>query len=247
MIGDLRTMMWKEWRALAGGRARRQILLTGGTVGLFYAVLFPLQMGAEWVSDPVPIAILAVVLPVVVVGVIVPDSIAGERERHTLATLLASRLPDRAILYGKLIFGVLLGWLSLPLLLLISLMVVNVAAGQGKLLVFDGGLVLGLLTLALLLAIMTGAIGLFVSLRSRTSQEAQQLTMLGLMMPFMLVGLGLTMLLSNRELATSIIDQLSGFDVTSAVLLVLTVLAVIDCVLVVAADRRFRRSRLISS
>ena len=38
------------------------------------------------------------------------DAIAGERERHTLETLLASRMPDRAILLGKVIAIVLYAW-----------------------------------------------------------------------------------------------------------------------------------------
>jgi ABC-type Na+ efflux pump permease subunit len=45
----------------------------------------------------------------------ITDSIAGERERQTLETLLASRLPDRAILLGKVAAITLLGWLLLAL------------------------------------------------------------------------------------------------------------------------------------
>ncbi len=40
----------------------------------------------------------------------ITDSIAGERERQTLETLLASRLPDRAIVLGKIIAVTLFGW-----------------------------------------------------------------------------------------------------------------------------------------
>ena len=44
------------------------------------------------------------------VSSLVADSFAGERERHTLETLLASRLPDRAILAGKLLVPVAVAW-----------------------------------------------------------------------------------------------------------------------------------------
>lgn len=245
MIGDLLTVLWKERRSLAGGRARRQLLLTGGIM-LFYAFLFPIQMGRDWVTDPVPVGILAIVLPMILVGVIVPDAIAGERERRTLPTLLATRLPDRAILYGKLAFGVGLGWLAVPVMLVVSLIAVNVAAGAG-LLLYDPGLVLGSLVLALLLGTLTGGIAIFVSLRARTAQEAQQLTVVGLMLPMMVVGLGLTLAITNEGFRRNLIDLLGGIDMLGVALAVMALIAVADVAVIAAADRRFRRGRLISS
>ena len=41
MTADLRTMFWKEWRSLIGGRARRQLLLTGGMLAI-WAIWFPI-------------------------------------------------------------------------------------------------------------------------------------------------------------------------------------------------------------
>jgi ABC-2 type transport system permease protein len=246
VIFDLQTVLWKEWRSLIAGRARRQLILTGGIL-VFYAILFPIQMGAEWVSDPIPMGIVGIVLPMVIVGVVVPDSIAGERERRTLSTLLASRLPDRAILYGKLGFAVAIGWLAAPIVLAIALVVVNLVVGRPRLLMYEPSLLLAVLVLAFLVAVLTGGIGVFVSLRARTAQEAQQLTLLGLLVPGMLIGFAVTILLGNRELGAGLINWLATVDVGRVALGAMAVLALIDALIVLAADRRFRRGRLISA
>jgi ABC-2 type transport system permease protein len=246
MSTDLRTVLWKEWRSLVNGRARRQLLLTGGMLAI-WGVLFPIQMGADWVSDPVPMGILGVVLPMVVVGIIIPDAIAGERERHTLSTLLASRLPDRAILYGKLGLAVVVGWLTAPALLAVALVVVNATAGSGDFLLYEPAMLAAVLLAGLLVAILTGGIGIFVSLRAGTAQEAQQMTLMGLMLPLMVIGMGLTtVLFANRELGRSVIDWAGSADARLLAAGVLVALGVVDAILVWAADRRFRRARLIT-
>lgn len=246
MIADLRTMAWKEWRALIGGRARRQVLLTGGMLGI-WAVWFPIQMGGrDFVTDPVLMAILTVTLPMVVAGIIVPDAIAGERERSTLDTLLASRLPDRAILYGKLGFGVALGWLAAPLIMTVGLVVANLVALDAAPLFYDPLVLAATLALGFLVALLTGSIAIFVSLRASTAQEAQQLTLLGLMTPFMLGGFGAMAVISDRGLARQVIDFLGSADVWLVVAAIQIVLCGIDALLIVAADRRFRRGRLIA-
>jgi len=246
MITDLRSVAWKEWRSLLGGRARRQILIVGGMLAI-QAIWFPIQMGGrDYLSDPVLPLILAIVLPMAATGILVPDSIAGERERHTLGTLLASRLPDRAILVGKLGFGVVVGWLALPLMLLVALIVSNLTALADAPIFYDPLILAVDLTLGLLVAVLTGAIAIFVSLRASTAQEAQQLTLVGLMTPFMVIGFGLTIVFANRELAGGLLDALAGDGAWLALAAVLTVLVAVDVVLVIAAGRRFRRGRLVA-
>jgi ABC-2 type transport system permease protein len=246
VIVDLRTMLWKEWRSLLGGRARRQVLLTGGMLSI-WAIWFPIQMGGrDFVADPVLMAILAITLPMVVTGIVVPDAIAGERERHTLDTLLASRLPDRAILYGKLGFGVALGWLAAPLMMAVGLVVANLVALDAAPFFYDPLVLVVTLGLGLLVALLTGGIAIFVSLRASTAQEAQQLTLLGLMVPFMLAGFGAMAAFADRALARRVIDFLGSAEVWLVVAGILAVLLVVDLVLLTAADRRFRRGRLIA-
>ena len=246
MSAGLRAMVWKEWRSLLGGRARRQVLLTGGMLSI-WAIWFPIQMGGrDFVSDPVLMVILSITMPLVITGIVVPDAIAGERERHTLATLLASRLPDREILFGKLGFGVVLGWLGAPLMMAVGLAVANLVDAAAAPLLYDPMVLALTLVLALLVAALSGTIAILVSLRVATVQEAQQIAVLSLMVPFMLVGFGAMAVLSDREAARGVIDFLGSTDVWMAVAVVLAVLVVVDVALGVAADRQFRRGRLIA-
>ncbi len=243
MIEDLRTVIWKEWRSLWGGRARRQLLLMIAMLSIF-AVLSPIQMGRDWVTDPVLMLIQAVILPMVVVGVVVPDAIAGERERHTLSTLLASRLSDRSILYGKLGFAVGIGWILSPCLLALALVVANLADREAAPFLYDPAMLVGALVLAFLVALMTGAIGIFASLRAAGAQEAQQMTLFGLMVPAMLGTVGLVLLASNRELGRQVLDWLGSAEAAYVFVGILVVIAIADLALLFAADRRFRRGRL---
>lgn len=244
MTTDVGTVLWKEWRSLMGGRARRQLLIIGGalTVG---ALIFPIEDGRAWVSDPVGMGILGVVMPMLVVSVIVPDAIAGERERHTLATLLASPLPNRAILYGKLGFAVAMGWLTGIVMLAVALVAANIAAAPPALLLYDAEILLVILTIGFLVAILAGGIGFFVSLRANTAQEAQQLTGVGMMVPLMFASFVLMAVLGNDDLRT----MLAGVGSLDPRLIVVGAMAagvIVDGALLLAADRRFRRGRLIA-
>ncbi|UCD40705.1 MAG: hypothetical protein JSV69_08835 [Chloroflexota bacterium] len=103
MINDILSIMWKEIRELILQRSG----LRGGWIGLLiliavFGVLFPLQSGPDWLVTPTTILMWAWV-PFILVNSVVADSFAGERERHTLETLLASRLSDQAILIGKFV------------------------------------------------------------------------------------------------------------------------------------------------
>jgi ABC-2 type transport system permease protein len=241
---DLSTVLWKEWRSLMGGRARRQLLIIGGVLAAM-ALIFPIEDGRGWVSDPVGMGILGIVMPMLVVSVIVPDAIAGERERHTLATLLASRLPDRAILYGKLGIAVVTGWLTGIVMLAVALVAANLSAAPPAPLLYEPAVLVAVLALGLLVAILAGGIGFFVSLRASTAQEAQQLTGVGMMVPLMLASFLLMAIMDNDDLR-AMMEGIGSLDPRLVVVGVMAVLAMVDGGLLVAADRRFRRGRLLA-
>jgi ABC-2 type transport system permease protein len=86
---------------------------------------------------------------------------------------LASRLSDRAILFGKLgaaiAYGVGITWLSA----LVGLITVNVAHGQGHLLLYPASLGLGIVGLSLLGAGLSACAGVLISLRATSARQAQ--------------------------------------------------------------------------
>ena len=99
MLADIRIVIWKEWKLLKdqfGGEFRfgfvmAVILFVGlSTFAAYFA-------GALWVTSPVLLMTYPFISASIALTPVV-DSFAGERERHTLETLLASRLSDSAIL-----------------------------------------------------------------------------------------------------------------------------------------------------
>lgn len=86
MTADILTMMWKEWKEIlnwGGRRGRLGIVL----FVVVFGVALPWQMGRAWIASPIALAYWAWV-PLFMVTTVTADAFAGERERHTLETLL---------------------------------------------------------------------------------------------------------------------------------------------------------------
>jgi ABC-2 type transport system permease protein len=238
MLGDILTVMWKERKGLADYQGSRLRLLLVLLMPVLFAVVFPLQVGADWVREA-PAVILAVIVPAILVAITIPESFAGERERHTLGTLLASRLPDRAILLGKMAVSVAFAWGTTLLVLLFSLLVVNIANWEGQVLFYNAPIGLGSFALSFLVATTMAGAGVLISMRSDTVQQAAQLLMAILLVPAILLQVVLFVF----------VDQLRGViasvDGPQLLIGILVALAVIDVVVLAAAVARFRRSWLI--
>ena len=58
-------------------------------------------------------------------------ALQGERERHTLESLLATRLSERAIFYGKVFAPVILVWALIQIWMLVGAIIVNLLDWQG--------------------------------------------------------------------------------------------------------------------
>lgn len=235
-MSDLYTIMWKEtrsWLRYQGSKSRTIMTLASP---LFLAIYLPIEMGADWTTKYMSL-IMAFLVPTMIAGLTVPDSFAGEKERNTLPTLLTSRLPDRAILFGKMLFGILMGWTAGLLMLVISLIAANISYSEGFL--FYSPSVLGAyLGFSLLMATMTTGAGVLISMRSKTAQEASQLLISLLLMPPVMLGLAGTMLLRQGNF-------LENVDGALILLIAAAVLLVATGVLLWAAMRRFQRSRLV--
>ena len=244
MRQDLLTVIWKERQGLLysrGGRGRALWLLFVAIVMI--AILLPLQMGEEWFTTGWSI-IAALILPLMLVGSAVPESFAGERERHTLPTLLASRLPDRAILFGKLITTAGYGWGLTLILLGLSLIVANVVAWQGSFTFYPLLLLFADVAVSLLMAGVVASLGVLISLRSATVQGAQQALMGALLIPLMMVQIVPVVLMSIVPNGRALISQITKADFTTVIAVICGVLLLLNIGLFAAALARFRRSRL---
>jgi ABC-2 type transport system permease protein len=246
MNTDIWTVVWKEFREmLRGPGARFNTAVMIGSIGLV-GVLVPLQQGVGFVSSPVAL-LYCFWMPMLVVPAIVADSFAGERERHTLETLLAGRLSDRAILFGKVWSPVLYAWGLTIIGLLVALISVNVAAAAaGQLLLFPAWLALSLVTMSLLACWLFAGAGVLISLRSPTVQKAQQMTAAMTLLPIA-PFIALVLVLGDAKFGALLMQVASRMpsDPRPLVGIVMVVLLLVDLGLVRITLARFQRARLI--
>jgi len=248
MIRDILTIMWKEAKGLLrqqGSRMRALWMLV--IVLIMFGVLLPWQIGPAWLTS-YWLIIAAVFIPFLLVGTTIPESIAGERERHTLGTLLASRLSDKAIVFGKIIMAVLYGWGVFLISLIISLFVVNIVHWDGHIVFFTASIVVVNITLSLLVACFTAGLGILISVRAATVQSATMIMMAIIFVPLVVLQIvGLIVLQAWRSRIDRIIEVIGAANHTLIAIVIIAVLFVADILLIMATIRRFRRNRLILS
>lgn len=236
---DTVTVMWKERAMLfrhRGGRMRFVLTLLGPLLLAFYVSW---SSGIRWVEQPIP-AIPCMLVAVLAVIIVVPETFAGERERHTLETLLATRLSDASILFGKLGVAVGFSMVLVIFVLVLGLITANIFHWHGELLLYNFRNVALTLTLSLLASVFVAALGVIISLGAETIQEATQ-TLAGLVLvPPIMVGM--VILIFKRRFIYML--MLLGRPISGVVVLLASIL--IDLALLAELKRRFQRSRLLS-
>lgn len=238
MRDDVRTVMWKERKCLFRFRGSRVRFLLTLLFPFLFAVFQPLRDGPSFVENEGAV-VFSAIIPVIVLLITIPDSFAGERERKTLETLLVSRLPDRAILFGKLVVSVAFAWGLALLVLLLSLVTVNIAHWDGTLLLYKPTIALASLGMSFLMATLAAGAGVLVSLRAATVQEAAQTLAAIFLVPPMLFNVVLLLFVDRLR------DLVGGLKGEHILLFIAIVLGVIDAAVYAATLLRFQRSRLI--
>jgi ABC-2 type transport system permease protein len=237
-MSDLMTMVWKEWKDVlfqgGGWKAWIRPLFMLAIAGVY----LPLQSGRLWLNLT-PIALFVLLwIPFFLIISVIGDAFAGERERHTLETLLASRMPDRAILLGKVLIAVAYGMGLLLGSLLLGLVLVNLARSAGGWQFYPSDLLLGVILLGLAVNTLGAGAGVLISLRSSTVRQAQQVLSIGTVVLTFGGGFALNALLPKDFFARYSADQILVF----AIVLV----ALVDAVLLAFAIVRFQRAKLIA-
>jgi ABC-2 type transport system permease protein len=237
-MNDIWTMIWKETKdsVLQGGlSALIRPLLLIGVVGIG----FPWRFGPEWLALAPLVMGIVLYYPFILILSFVGDAIAGERERHTLETLLASRISDSAIVLGKIIVTTGYAWSTALLGLLLGLVVANLSKGQGSWQFYTHiDLLLEALALSLLTSLLGASGGALISMRSATVRQAQQMLIVATLV---LVAGGVVLI---RFLPA---QTISSFSISQIWLIAMAVLAVLDAILLGLSVVSFQRSRLILS
>ena len=242
MITDVITVALKELREIftfgdARGRGKFGLVI----VILVFGIVIPMQNGREWVTSPMNIMVWGW-MPFLWVSGVVADLFAGERERHTLEALLATRLSDQAILFGKMLAAMAYGFTLTWVIMISSLITINITFGRAGLLFYPLNITLGALVFSSLISGLSASIGVLVSLRAGSARQAQQMMsagMLVLFLPFMLIQF---IPKAWLESIGTIVENVQPLQV--AVWIALGLL-VVELILITIARRLFQRSKLI--
>jgi len=245
MIDDIMTVVWKEMKEFwqSGGSVRARLLsFSYLPIVLIFGIFLPIFQADLWMEAPLA-GIFAMILPFVVAAGAVPDSFAGERERHTLETLLATRLSDRDIFLGKVLSIVInlvgLAWACA----LLSLITLNIRQGLGRLFIYSASTLAMIVVGAVLVSVFATTIGVFISLKSASVRAAGQVYLLVILVLF--VGGPLLLRALQDQAKVVVVWALSTGKVAVIGIAGAFILLAIDVALLALGIARFQRARLI--
>ena len=245
MNSDVWTMVWKEWKELFARQGR----FGGGATNFLlvlavFGVFMPWQFGRAWVDSPMMLIYWGWV-PLSLLSTVVVDAFAGERERHTLETLLVSRLPDHAILFGKLLAAVAYGLAVTTGSLVLGLVTANVVAGHGSLLLYPAATLMGALITSVLGATLIACLGVLVSIRSASVRQAGQLMGVAVLLAAFAPVLAARALTHYWKTGGHVNPSMMPEQTALLGIVVVGMLVLVDAGLIGATLLRFRRSRLL--
>jgi ABC-2 type transport system permease protein len=243
VIRDIHAVAWKEWQEYVQQERGRAV---GPWRGLLFVALGGAFLG--WQLDPdfgrSPLTVvLTAFLSIMFVTTVVPDSFAGERERHTLETLLASRLPDAAVLLGKVAAAVSYGWAIALAVLPVGILAANLIHGSDGMGWFDPAVLLASAVLSLLAGLLVAGIGVQISLYSPTARQAHQ--RLGWVILGMFMTPALIIPVIPAATLDRFVDRIDAVGAAPFVLGAMLGLLLLDLLLLAVALWRFRRAELI--
>jgi ABC-2 type transport system permease protein len=241
MINDLSTVIWKELYKYNNTRtSKMQGMIMIGLMGIY----MPIMTGLDWVQTLQ--YLMWMWLPMFSTIGFTTDAFAGERERHTLETLLATRLPDEAILLGKILASVIYGWGISFISLLLGAVVVNLTHPDAGLVFYKIGPFLLSMFAMLVLFFLFSCLGVFSSLRANTVRQAYQRLSIGMLaiwlIPFVLFQLLPEETLARFSAAAPNLERV----LIAAVPYIVAGLTILSVVLYRIARGRFKRDQLIA-
>ena len=249
MFAEIIAIMWKEWRQLlqrAGGNLSVFVLRMLFSLAIF-TLIIPVTVKDGAIVDYSWNQIW-ITIPLIIVLGLISFSFAGERETHTLPTLLASPLSDRALVLGKMSLPVVYGSIC-PLIVSLCLLVrINIFNSHSDLILYSSeSFISGILT-SLLVAILIATLGVYTSMKAPTIRQAQTslllTTFIVIFLPaILLVITGILIPNNIRQNLLAISQNLNSPTVTAISLLFF---AIFDLMLIVLLLKWFDRDRLLT-
>lgn len=176
---------------------------------------------------------LFLVIPLMVSSIIAANAVVGEKERGTLETLLYTPLTNREFIAGKLLGAFLPGALIAPLSFVLYYGVGNTLSqlSFGVFLIGSPVWIPALLLLSPAVSLLGLSVTLFVSVKTKTFMEAQQISAMVVI-----------------PLVAMMIAQISGLIVLNVLYVIITagVTLLIDYLLITRLIPRFNREAIIA-
>jgi ABC-2 type transport system permease protein len=189
MLRDAWTVTRKELTEIFGDPlARRGAVVQSLVIIIGLGILATRALAPLWLAGSPEAILLFLVLPSVIAGSISADAFAGERERRTLETLLATPLSDRTIVAGKAAAALIAAVTTAVVTLLIAVVTVNVKAHVAGVFVPVPAIWIGVVLGVFASSCMTTAAAIAMSLRIPVARSVQQMASLLFVVPIMLIG-----------------------------------------------------------
>ena len=242
MLTDMVTIVWKESKEFIQGSSRASSVVRLVFPIALAGILLPWRSGRAYVTGIIALVGLLWILPMVAISFTV-DSVAGERERHTLESLLATRLSDQAILFGNLAASVLYAWGMMLASLVVGVITVNLRQMSDAPLLFSSAYAAALVIGSFLACILLCGAAVLVSVRASTVRQAAQTCAYGSMAIIVGAIFGVQALPASWRI--TLLQILLGTSSIGSELVAGLIVIALDLAVLAAARQRFQRARLI--
>lgn len=237
----LAAVVWKEWTELLrldqGLRSVGVRVVGAGILGVVLAWRTGSSFGHD--RDTILLLVQLTLLPTLP---ITPDSFAGERERHTLETLLATPIKEAELFLGKFIAILGFGVAFASLVTVLNAFVVAVRYGLPAVLRLSYGVLATGLGIGLLSAAILTGVGLILSVHVRSVRTANQIS------AYSLVALIFAGSAVSRSLPASLLATVTDWTKTAPpqvqAVTILLVLALAAIAVLMVGIATFNRERL---
>jgi ABC-2 type transport system permease protein len=172
-------VLQKEMREILGERySRRGGIVQAVVVVAVMGILYPYSAPQLWITaHPLAVAYFGF-FPGVLAVTVAADAFAGERERKTLETLLATPVGEWAVLFGKAAAAVVFSLTVTAIAFVCAVATVNVSGRGPAFFLPDPILAIGALGAALPSAALMTSLAIVTSMRIPVARSAQQMTAL---------------------------------------------------------------------
>ena len=243
MMEQIRTVAWKEWKALgdqAGIRGGGGIVVLT-LIALIMGAFMPWTAGPEFFTSPLTLFVYPFIGASVAANPVI-DSFAGEKERRTLETLLSSPLEDRAILLGKMWVALAAGW-TIPMLLYgIALVTVNIKMWGNGIVFPPAWAAVGVPSMSAAAVGLVCSAGILASMHCSTVRQAGQI--FGYVVFVVFLAPVIVVALLPDAFKATIGEWLMRQDPMTLVFVGVGALVAVDAICMRLAFTSFRRGRL---